>query len=683
MVAIRTFKTEIIQASNANLIISVIKTTQRGNELNDAHQRLLISLSEISDSRGTWVISFSTKDEAFEFLEVKQSSFNSNEKPIDYFEETFGAGILALDHDETNSVHSTKHSYLLVRGVESFELKRKKADNLVNIYSQSETTDIQYAILLALKKAHHGTSKLLLSLAWRWNKFDFAQNEIQFPDLMSACDQTKSLKYATNPNEDTYQSRTSSELPLMLRVGNLLNAKLNIMCNPYNGSDYERKAIGVLTECYKKDKKKAHDILIKTLEKPFDKIRPLELAYNYHLKEFMGHDCCQTKLNNIWRGKITVHVRWWKAVMYTVIKDFQFLIKEPEQEPTNDGPKQEPSMKEQKQELDRRKMNFYLKKYPSSKQQLYHVGILCKNQGGIIHFTDAMYNLYTAPFSVYTFNMVSYVIFVLYFSYFIIVDLNETTSLKEYTIWGWALTMLFEETRECFFYPMNKTPGCCGRIRGNDFQYVRFLYSVTVGLYFMRFLQAFLVAENIGPKVIMIWKMVVNLLNFLWIAALFVVSFAVMYHANMYPNSPSDFFWERETVKDTIMHTPFWQIFGEISLDDFIPGRQSGDCDPNAISGDGRKRCPYANRPIIFLAGIFMILSHVVLFNLLIAIFSHTFARVQQKSGHIWKYYWYGIVLEYYNRTVVCPPLIILAHIYRTLRYVVFRCGGFVYDSEF
>ncbi|KAH3866594.1 hypothetical protein DPMN_029691 [Dreissena polymorpha] len=195
-----TSKTEIIQASNANLIISVIETTQRGKELNDAHQRLLTSLGEIADS-----------------------------------------------------------------------------------------------------KAHHSTSKLLLSLAWRWNKFDFAQNEIQFPDPMSACDEITSLTHVTNvtiadtlfeilgndqadfvelllptelnvnyedleklysdvlggnavsdtikmfikkqlhwiqPNEDTYQSRTPSEFPLLSRVGNLLNAQFNNMSNPY--SDQKR-----------------------------------------------------------------------------------------------------------------------------------------------------------------------------------------------------------------------------------------------------------------------------------------------------------------------------------------------------------------------------------------------------------------------------------------------------------
>ncbi|XP_052222219.1 transient receptor potential cation channel subfamily M member-like 2 [Dreissena polymorpha] len=575
------------------------------------------------------------------------------------------------------------------------------------------------------------------------------------------------------PNEDKDQSRTSSEEPLMSRVGNLLNAKLNKMCNPYNDTerpngfvdlflfailfnrqrlgelmwrhcqdklgtalvacsilkafantagcyleselstdlmnharDYERKAIGVLTECYKKDKTKAHDILIKTLEKPFDTIRPLELANRYQLKEFMGHDCCQTKLNIIWRGKITGHMRWWKILLALFMPlFFIFWIKFTTNEPRPVCCKKH--KKEQKNEPERSTKMSY-------KTQFYSVGIPCKNHHGIIRITDAIYYLYTAPFSVYTFNMVSYMIFMVYFSYFIIVDLNEATSFKEYIIWGWALTLLFEELRECFFFMVNKKPRCCGQSRvgdkirswlgshwnkfdlliniifmttiamrftlsGNDFQYVRFLYSVTVGLYSMRFLHIFLVTENIGPKLVMIRKMVADLTYFLGIFIVFFVSFCVMYQANMYPNSSPNtpFLWEN------FFYTPYWQIFGELFLDHFIPGHQSEDCDPIAKSADGRKRCPEANRLVIFIAAIYITLTHILLINLLIAIFSHTFASVQEKSGQIWKYYWYGIVLDYYNRTVLCPPLIILGQIYRLSRYVVALCGGFEYDSEF
>ncbi|KAH3866522.1 hypothetical protein DPMN_029597 [Dreissena polymorpha] len=382
---------------------------------------------------------------------------------------------------------------------------------------------------------------------------------------------------------------------------------------------------------------------------------------------------------------------------------------EPELEMTMKGPEQEPGMKEQKREPERRKMDFYLKKFPSSKPQLYPVGIFRKNQEGIIRFTDAIYHLYTAPCSVYTFNLLSYVIFVIYFSYFIIVDLNEEASFMEYTLWGWVLTMFFEETRECV--KMCQCDGLMGRIQywfgsqwnkfdailyfffittiatryslsGNNFQYVRFLYSLNVALYSMRFLQAFLVAEKLGPKLIMLKKMMFDLFIFAGIFIVFFVTFCVMYQANLYPNSPNS----RTFIWDKFWHTPFWQIFGELFVDEIGRGPLSANCTTDESvwrPQGGTNRCPTGTYMVAFIGAIYMILTHIVLNNLLIAMFSHTFANVQEKSGHIWKYYCYGIVREYYTRPVLCPPLIILVHIYRTLRYVRFRCGDCVYDNEF
>jgi hypothetical protein len=42
----------------------------------------------------------------------------------------------------------------------------------------------------------------------------------------------------------------------------------------------------------------------------------------------------------------------------------------------------------------------------------------------------------------------------------------------------------------------------------NDFVWARIVYSVTLGMFYMRIMQAFFVEKNIGPKVIMIRNMV-------------------------------------------------------------------------------------------------------------------------------------------------------------------------------
>jgi hypothetical protein len=85
---------------------------------------------------------------------------------------------------------------------------------------------------------------------------------------------------------------------------------------------YERTALGILTECYNQDMSSSYDLLIRKHDTPFDSKTPLEMADENYLKEFMGHQCCQTKLNIIWRGKISVHTPWWKVF----VSLYQYLI---------------------------------------------------------------------------------------------------------------------------------------------------------------------------------------------------------------------------------------------------------------------------------------------------------------------------------------------------------------------
>ncbi|XP_052275778.1 transient receptor potential cation channel subfamily M member 5-like [Dreissena polymorpha] len=160
----------------------------------------------------------------------------------------------------------------------------------------------------------------------------------------------------------------------------------------------------------------------------------------------------------------------------------------------------------------------------------------------------------------------------------------------------------------------------------------------------------------------------------------FFVSFSVMYQANLYPNSPPS-----ASLLKKLVYKPYWQIFGELFLDE-ISGDEYGDCTTNSTvwkSAGGKDRCPENTRLVIYIGAIYIILTQIVLVNLLIAVLSNTYTAVHEKSDHIWKFYWYGIVREYYERPALCPPLIILVHIYRTIRHGVKRCQDRVSDNEF
>ena len=67
---------------------------------------------------------------------------------------------------------------------------------------------------------------------------------------------------------------------------------------------------------------------------------------------------------------------------------------------------------------------------------------------------------------------------------------------------------------------------------------------------------------------------------------------------------------------------------------------------------------------------VYMLMVNVLLINLLIALFSNTFEKIQANSQKIWKFYRYTYIREYYYRPPLAPPLIIIGHFYSGLRYL-------------
>ena len=71
-----------------------------------------------------------------------------------------------------------------------------------------------------------------------------------------------------------------------------------------------------------------------------------------------------------------------------------------------------------------------------------------------------------------------------------------------------------------------------------------------------------------------------------------------------------------------------------------------------------------------------MLCANILLINLLIAMFSTTYAKIEIDSEKYWKFGRYFLISEYYYRPPVVPPFIIIAHIYNLFSYAVKICCG-------
>ncbi|XP_064608301.1 transient receptor potential cation channel subfamily M member 2-like [Liolophura sinensis] len=483
---------------------------------------------------------------------------------------------------------------------------------------------------------------------------------------------------------------------------------------------YGDVAVTVLSECYNKNKRMAHTLLVREL-KTWGDTTLFALAQNGGLMDFMDHACCQTKLNLIWNGCIAQHTPFWKVILTIVCPILVPLVKFADNETSravhdNDSEEHTDSnptalnrvmpdngsgvqftQSRTEQQRNRRGKNYFFQ-------------VMCcrddLRSGLNIDFCRAMFYFYTAPVTKFYCNMIAYLIFLCLFTYFLLTDLNpmvtiSSVSVAEWVTWGWVATMIMEEFRQIFV----RTPKVVkykviswGRSFWNrydmsmylllivsiilrctlsekDFVWARMLYSITLTMFYLRFMQTFHAEKNIGPKVIMIKLMLTDLVFFLLILFVFVVSFGTAYHANLYPNT--ELSWN---ILKNVIYIPYWQTYGIYNLDVIEGKLDSDDCYSNSTLITSEK-CPEQTWLVPVLTAIYVLLTHILLVNLLIAMFSYTFGRVQKNSEKVWSYYRFSIIFEYYDRPAFVPPLSLLVYVYRVFRYCCY--GGLRQSTAF
>ncbi|KAK7491216.1 hypothetical protein BaRGS_00017487, partial [Batillaria attramentaria] len=494
-----------------------------------------------------------------------------------------------------------------------------------------------------------------------------------------------------------------------------------------HAAECEKWAVSVLSECYSRDKNLTHKLLIR--EQPrWGKTTLFKIADSYEMMEFTGHSACQTKLSSIWKGRMALYTSELKiclCVFLPILVPFIKFTLDPKAkseeeedyfgEDSVDGEVTSPGRSPQHKnrvtpELpddDGDGVGFARSK---TRRRTNLPRASRFNKVDLFDFTtdnvnifSAIYHFYQAPVTKFFCNILAYLVFIALFSYFVLVELApadhpDSPSVFEYLTWAWLATMVLEELRQVvirdqhsFKYKVrnwwgnmwNRFDGAMYlmfliaiglryQLTGDNFVWARITYSITLGMFYLRLMQYFYVEKNMGPKVIMIKKMLTDLMFFFFILFVFVLSFGVAYHANMFPQSPPS--W---TILYNVLYFPYFQMYGELFLEN-MQGDDIDGCTRNETiwREDPSQRCPAENAIVPTLLALFMILTNILLVNLLIAMFSYTFQQVQDNSLKVWRFNRLALVFEYFDRPTLVPPIIIVNHIFRVFRWAVARKTG-------
>ncbi|XP_065175195.1 transient receptor potential cation channel subfamily M member 2-like isoform X2 [Sycon ciliatum] len=192
-----------------------------------------------------------------------------------------------------------------------------------------------------------------------------------------------------------------------------------------------------------------------------------------------------------------------------------------------------------------------------------------------------------------------------------------------------------------------------------ELRLARIFCSTSCLLFFLRLLQIFTVNSDLGPKIHMILRMILDVMEFALIFLIFVVSFGVTSQAMLYPTE--DLSWR--TLQE-VLYRPYWQIYGEFFLETVAEGGEM-------CGVDGQRACPKKEfLPILFLA-VYALMSNILLIDLLSAVFNNTYEEVQGQAVQIWKFNRYSLVMEYLSRSRWPPPFSVVSQIILSLAHCV------------
>ncbi|XP_077836607.1 transient receptor potential cation channel subfamily M member 4 isoform X8 [Macaca mulatta] len=323
------------------------------------------------------------------------------------------------------------------------------------------------------------------------------------------------------------------------------------------------------------------------------------------------------------------------------------------------------------------------------------------------------FHFWGAPVTVFMGNVVSYLLFLLLFARVLLVDFQPAPpGALELLLYFWAFTLLCEELRQglsggggslasggpgpghaslsqrlclyladswnqcdlvaltCFLLGV----GC--RLTPGLYHLGRTVLCIDFMVFTVRLLHIFTVNKQLGPKIVIVNKMMKDVFFFLFFLGVWLVAYGVATEGLLRPRNS-----DLPSILRRVFYRPYLQIFGQIPQEDMdVALMEHSNCssEPGFWAHPPRTQAgvcvsQYANWLVVLLLVIFLLVANILLVNLLIAMFSYTFGKVQGNSDLYWKAQRYRLIREFHSRPTLAPPFIVISHLRLLLRQLCRR----------
>uniref|UniRef100_A0A8C2HG68 Transient receptor potential cation channel, subfamily M, member 3 n=1 Tax=Cyprinus carpio TaxID=7962 RepID=A0A8C2HG68_CYPCA len=469
-----------------------------------------------------------------------------------------------------------------------------------------------------------------------------------------------------------------------------------------NSREFGQLAVELLDQSYKQDEQMAMKLLTYEL-KNWSNATCLQLAVAAKHRDFIAHTCSQMLLTDMWMGRLRMRKNSGLKVILGLllppsILSLEFKNKDemsymPQDQDTYLQEKDVDEPEKQAKEKEEEDMEFTamlgnVSSEASRKKRVEEV----QNRHRLIPVGRKIYEFYNAPIVKFWFHTLAYVAYLMLFNYIVLVKMDLWPSPQEWIVIAYIFTNGIEKMREILMSEPGKlmqkvkvwlqeywnvtdlmailifSIGMVLRLQDPPLMsYGRVIYCVNIIYWYIRLLDIFGVNKYLGPYVMMIGKMMIDMMYFVIIMLVVLMSFGVARQAILNPNEDPSWMLARN-----IFFMPYWMIYGEVFADQIDP-----PCGQNITTEEGvivsLPPCKTGAWIIPAIMACYLLVANILLVNLLIAVFNNTFFEVKSISNQVWKFQRYQLIMTFHERPVLPPPLIIFSHITMVLKHLCCR----------
>ncbi|XP_068894201.1 transient receptor potential cation channel trpm isoform X15 [Tenebrio molitor] len=478
------------------------------------------------------------------------------------------------------------------------------------------------------------------------------------------------------------------------------------------GKEFENIALEVLDYCYRQDDDQTQQLLTCELQN-WSGQTCLSLAVAANHRALLAHPCSQIILADLWMGGLRTRKNTnLKVIMGLLFAPYilklEFKSKEELQlmpqtteehmELENDDDDKSDSDKTIDgealltenfirretvvQENGKVMSDLEDNKYHIFSTDIYQERIPRNRE---LKMSKKLYEFYTAPITKFWANSVAYLIFLIIFSYTILVKMDETPTWQEWLAISFLCTFGCEKLRELFssepvgikqklavwcwnlWNPCDMAAvlffliGAALRFKQSTFEVGRVFYCINSIYWYLHILNILSVNKYLGPLVTMMGKMVKNMIYFVVLLLIVLMSFGVSRQAILFPNHEPNWGIARDVFLE-----PYFMLYGEVYADKIDP----------SCGGEGEKPCQTGRWVAPVIMSVYLLVANILLINLLIAVFNNIFNEVNAIAHQVWMFQRFTVVMEYEQKPLLPPPFIIFCHIYLLFKYLRRKMEG-------